>query len=266
MNTTKGSWRRPKSISQEEYESNWDAIFKKKRFIMHYNPRLPHQVKHADALEQSGMVDIIPSKERQGDQIPIVSGPWFAKFPVQIMIDRAYWGDPENITLSVVTPHGRYWPQPTERKETPELWPWKKVNTTALVLADYGQDVSHIVKCAKKYFDVVRVRNHPASGENEIESLTSAICLSGVVIGSKTTALVEAAIMGRPVIALGPDSPCGSISSTWDNLVFPDRDAWLQELAARQFNHEELANGHALEIIENVYHQALADYRDRSAG
>lgn len=228
---------------------------------MHYNPTLPHQVKHAVAFAYAG-VATAPSPEGEAD-IHIVSGPYFAldrwrNHPHVIWLDRAFYGDPEYISLGWLNTDGtRAFASGTEPRHKPDCLPWKTREDSALVLADFKQNVDDLVLSALKRFGCVRVRRHPAenglkSGEKPEISLASQLALSDVCIGHSSTALFEAVVMGVPVICTDPLNIVSEVSvdSLDSDLYRGDRSDWLRRVSYMQWNHEEF--GTALKLLSEI--------------
>jgi len=229
--------------------------------VMHYNPGLPHQVRHAEAFEAAG-VKATPSPDGEAD-VHIVSGPYFALpkwngHSNLIMIDRAFYGDPEYIQMFWLSPDGsKAHATGTEPRPKPELQPWKKWNVgecRALVLPDFRQDVTDLVAQIKDRFDSVTVRRHPAesglkSGEQPEVSLASQLAEHQVCIGHSSTALFEAIIAGLPVVCTDTKNVVSEVSQTDVEglLLRPDRATWLHRVSWMQWNHEEF--GQALNLL-----------------
>ena len=220
--------------------------------LFHYNPKLNHQVRHALAMSDAG-VQITPSPDGEAD-IHIISGPHFAldrwrNHPRVIMIDRAYWGDPEYIRMGWLQKDGSLkYARGTSKRDRPACLPWKTREQSCLILADYGQECNGIVAQAYDRFGHVRVRRHPAEGTPSPNvSLESELMLTDVVVGHSSTALVEAIVLGVPVICTDPRNVVAPVSVTGGELYRGDREAWLHEISWHQFNHDEF--GMALRVL-----------------
>jgi len=229
--------------------------------LMHFNPHLAHQVRHAEAFKAAG-VEVTPSPQGDAD-IHIVSGPYFAlptwrDHPNVILIDRAFYGDPEYISLGWLNPDGsRTFATGDAPRYKPELKPWKRWEIgecRCLVLPDYRQDATDMVNLAKDRFDHVTIRRHPAesgikSGEQPAVSLASEIETHHVAIGHSSTALFEAVVAGLPVICTDPLNVVAEVAQTDMEKVVrrPDRADWLHRVSYMQWNHEEF--GLALELL-----------------
>lgn len=229
--------------------------------LMHYNSRLAHQVRHAEAFKAAG-VEVTPSPEGEAD-IHIVSGPYFAlprwrEHPNVILLDRAFYGDPEYISLGWLNPDGsRQFALGDAARFKPELRPWKTWNfgeCRALVLPDYEQDSAELEAICENRFDHVTVRRHPAekglkSGEQPEVSLASQLADHDVAIGHSSTALFEAVVAGLPTICLDPKNVVAEVAQTDPEklLLRPDRQAWLHRVSWMQWNHDEF--GEALEHL-----------------
>lgn len=222
------------------------------KVLMHYNPGLKHQVRHAAAFKMAG-VKITTCRTEPAD-VHIVSGPHYAldawrNHDRVLWLDRAFWGDPECITLGWLLPDGgRRFARGDAPRPKPELLPWKERASTALILADHMQDTKPLEKLAAEHFDYVKVRRHPAD-EPRQDSLESAMMLSDVVIGCTSTALVKAVILGRPAICYDLTNPVAPMASCFGKIRRPEREGWLHDLSWMQFNHDEIASGFALEQL-----------------
>jgi hypothetical protein len=229
--------------------------------LMHYNAKLPHQVRHAEAFKAAG-VEITPSPQGEAD-VHIVSGPYYALphwkgHKNLIMIDRAFYGDPEYIQMFWLNPDGsKTHATGTEPRFKPLLHPWKKWTPgecRALVVPDYQQDSADLEAICLDRFDHVTVRRHPAesglkSGEQPEVSLASQLADHHVCIGHSSTALFEAIVAGLPVICTDPLNVVAEVSQTNTEglLRRPDRADWLHRVSWMQWNHDEF--GRAVELL-----------------
>ena len=218
--------------------------------LVHYNPSLGHQVRYARAFEQAGF-KITTEVDGKAD-VHVVLGPWYAMKHLQdhprvLMIDRAYWGDPDSVSIGWLQPDGsRAFATGTYQRPHPKPLPWKEREQSALLLADYGQDISEAYAEAKLRFHFVRVRKHPADDPSQVP-LRTHLALCDVAIGWKSTALVEAALYGVPVVCLndqGVTRPVAAHSIEAD-LYRGSRAEWLHNLSYRQFTIDEIADGTA---------------------
>lgn len=213
--------------------------------LIHYNPTLKHQHDHALAFELAGFQ--ATAKPTGDADVHVISGPHFAYRhwvgkPRVLMIDRAWWGDPECVSIGWLQPDGsRVYARGKEPRPHPTPQPWKTREQCALVLTDYGQDVSAIVSAAKARFHYVRVRRHPAD-ECQQMPLQSHLALSDVAIGTSGSALFEAVVTGVPSICLDPRNVCAPMcaDSLDAELIRPDRAGWLHEMSYRQFRLNEI--------------------------
>lgn len=233
--------------------------------LMHYNPTLPHQVRHAEAFKAAG-VEITPSPDGDAD-VHIVSGPYFALprwngHPNLILLDRAFYGDPEYISLCWLNPDGtKTYAEGSEPRYKPELRPWKAPRESslqaALVLADYQQDVLATVCEATHRFGFAGQRRHPAENDAKLKeclplTLREELEITDVCIGHSSTALFEAVAMGVPVICTDPQNVVRDVSTrSMDEPLFRgDRTDWLHRVSWMQWNHDEfgLAIGHLMRL------------------
>lgn len=214
--------------------------------LIHYNPHLPHQRDHERAFRSIGFAST-HSPKAEAD-VHVVSGPHYAMkhwlgHPRTLMIDRAWWGDPDCVSIGWLNADGtRTFATGDEPRPHPATRPWKTRQQSAVVLADYGQEIGDIVRQARSRFHYVRVRRHPAEEPSNI-SLTSTLALCDVAIGTSGTSLFEAVVMGVPSICLDPKNPVAPMcaSSLDAPLVYADRAQWLHDMSYRQFNLNEIA-------------------------
>lgn len=224
---------------------------------MHYNPALAHQVRHAEAFTAAG-IETVPSREGEAD-VHIVSGPYFAldrwrEHPHVILLDRAFYGDPEYISLGWLNPDGtRTFARGETPRFKPQLMAWKTREDSALILADYGQEVTELAVNARLRFGAVNIRRHPAeqgltSGQRPAVSLASQLALHDVCIGHASTALFEAIVRGVPVICTDPRNPVAevAVNELGAPLYRGDRADWLHRLSWAQWNHDEFGQAVAL--------------------
>jgi hypothetical protein len=238
--------------------------------LMHYNAGLKHQCQHARAFIQ-GCPDLLLTDQRHGDaDCHIISGNWFAysqwrHHPRVLMIDRAWWGDGDEdpkVSIGWLQPDGsRKFATGSSPRSKPELFDWrvKKLNRfgelSALVLADYGQDVCEIVSAASKRFVETKVRVHPSDCPTRRPATLEMECgWRDVVIGTSGSSIFEAIIMGIPVICLDPLNECAPVcsDSIGAELYRGDREAWLHRLSYAQFSLSEIADGTAWNLLKDV--------------
>lgn len=225
--------------------------------LIHYNPNLPHQVDHAQAWLSSGFA--ATPKPTGEAEVHVVSGPWFAEsqwrgHPRVLKIDRAYWGDPEYVSIGWLQPDGtRKFAHGSAPRPKPEYEAWRTREWSCLVLAGYDQDVTDIAYEASKRFGFVEVRKHPANEPNCVD-LASAIRLRDVIICSDGTSGFEAIMQGKPTICLDPKSELMPVctDSIDGELYRGDRNEWLHEMSYKQFSLAEIADGTAWELLRNL--------------
>lgn len=215
------------------------------------NPVLDHQLTHGRALKKDGW-EITADPRAKGDVV-MISGPHYAYraqigHPRLLMIDRAWWNDPLEVSVSQARPDGsRVWPETrASKKGLPELGSWKTREEGACLFLDYGMDPDpEVVSQARARFSHLRIRRHPAQAEPTQPSLAATLSLSDVVIGYKTTALVEAAIRGVPVICLDTDNVVAPVAAdSLDATLYRGaRKAWLAQVASAQVSMTEIADG-----------------------
>jgi len=213
-----------------------------KRAVIHCNRSLSHQVELAECLHEGMGGEISYSPFTQAD-LHIVLGPWFAlqqwRTGNTLYIDRAYWGDPDCVSI--------HWLKNGEKVRTtdnpyrlhPAVKPWKR-GGKAIVLGDYGADSRAI---AQQYGADIRM--HPAQGEKR--PLCDVLGHYQIAIGSRTTALVDAAIAGLKVITNDIHSPVWPISGQRC-----DREQWLNDLAWHNWSKNEIRRGSMWDHIHSA--------------
>ena len=226
--------------------------------VIHINPTLAHQVIHGEVFAQGIPGCIATTDLDRAADIHIVSGPHYAlnrwrSHERVLMIDRAYWGDPDYISIGWLNNDGsRRFATGKEPRYQPGLFPWRVRAQSALILADYGQDTTEAERFARKTFGHTTVRRHPADKDEPV-SLVSQLMLHDVAIGGAGSALVQAAVLGVPCICNNPENPAYPVASRINaDLYFGDRWQWLHDLSYRQFNHNEIADGTAWEYLRRV--------------
>jgi dipeptidyl aminopeptidase/acylaminoacyl peptidase len=133
----------------------------------------------------------------------------------------------------------------------------KKVHL--LNLESQEQWIENTVNLIKQYSDrQIRIRQRPASRVDRVEFNTFKDFVNEnthCVVGHSSNALVEAAMWGIPVIALGPSATQSLYSSditSIENIKPVDQElkqAWLNHLAYSQFHKDELLSGKAWELL-----------------
>jgi len=225
--------------------------------LMHYSLQHQHQIDHANAFRECGF-DTTPSPYVDTPGVHVISGPYFAyeqwKHATPLMIDRAFWDDPNSVSIFWLMPDGtRRYASGYEPRPAPELEPWQDGSDTALILADYKQDTTAIEVFAVDRFDCVTVRKHPAECTTD-KSLHEALKAADVVIGHSSTSLFESVRRGKPTICTDPHNPIAPVCSSWVNakLYRGDRSVWLHEMSYKQFTLDEIADGTAWRLLKDV--------------
>ena len=228
--------------------------------VVHYNPHLNNQTLYRDYLV-SGFeklcykVTSTTDKNAEGD-VHVCIGPHYAFDEClgkpTIYIDRCLWGDDlDAVSIGWVGKNeGMVYPKNSDDKRPkPELLPWvDNDESRAIVLCDYGE-WADIYNIAKKHYGDVTLRHHPSTGGAQ-PTLSMHLHGHGVAIGGRTSALVEAAIRGYPVITYDDRSPVIDISGRdIIDIVKPDRAQWLNNLSYAQWRGEEIKNGEALKYV-----------------
>ena len=224
--------------------------------MMHYNCNRICQTAHANAFRACGF-DTTPSPHVEFQGVHVISGPHFAyerwKDSTPLMIDRAWWGDPEYVALFWLMPDGtRRYASGTAPRQKPEMKEWNTGDSSCLILADYAQDTTAIEVFANTRFDSVTVRKHPA--EQKGEPLREALMKTDVVIGHSSTSLFESIKDGKPTICTDPQNECAPACSSWVNgeLFRGDRTEWLHEMSYKQWSLGEISSGEAWDSLKDV--------------
>lgn len=229
--------------------------------VMHYNATLQHQVLHAVAFAASGFdTTTDPSYPAHTH---VISGPHYAyqqqkRHSRVLMLDRAWWGDPDCVSLGWLQHDGtRRFATGDAPRPKPELEPWKTRECTAIILVDYGQDperIEQIRSDAAQRFTSVKVRWHPASVKNKHPiALDYDLRLADVAIATSGTSVFHALRLGLPSICLDPKNVCAPVCSASIDaeLIRPDRSQWLHEMSYKQFNMAEIAAGTAWKLLKD---------------
>ena len=200
------------------------------------NPALSHQLDHARAwragLKRHG-VDLVVTHDRDyRADLLILSGPNYAPARKHgdnvLYIDRAYWGDPDSVSIHWLNNGEKVYTGCTAHRPHPALMPYR-TDTRRIFLADYG---------CKPFGRYDAVRMHPADGG--AGSLQEALQGYGVAVGRRTTALVDAAIAGLVVDTDDENSPVWPIRGLKGN-----RGDWITCLAWHNWSLTEIEEGDA---------------------
>jgi hypothetical protein len=225
--------------------------------VIHYNPSLSHQRDHARAFAACGF-QATTDKAAPAD-VHVVSGPHYAlthwlHHPNVLVIDRAWWGDPDCVSIGWLKPDGsRRFAVGDSPRPHPEPMPWKQREQSALLLVDYKQPITTLLPRVKSRFHYVRVRRHPAEVKPP-EDLSAAIALCDVAVGTSGTALFDCIMAGLPSVCLDDNNPLAEVcaGSLDEDLIRPDRSDWLHRLSYAQFTLGEIADGTAWRLLKDV--------------
>lgn len=129
---------------------------------------------------------------------------------------------------------------------------------------DQEQWISETVAQIQRYTDrPVRVRLKRDRSERIVSDTMEQDLANDVhcLVTYNSVAAVEALILGKPVITLGPNAATQlarhSLADV-ENLLIPSEDqrmAWLAHLSYSQFDYAEIANGTAWRILNEVFDQ-----------
>jgi hypothetical protein len=191
------------------------------------------------------------SADRSADT-HVCLGPHFAlarwRHAQTLYLDRAYWGDPDRCSLHWLHGGEKHFTNDNPNRDHPALLPWQ-FGRRAVVLCDYGMDGAQEELLARPHFEAVTVRRHPADGNAERLDWAQ----YDVAIGRRTTALVDAAIRGIPVVSYDPHSPVAPIAGRVRDIRRPFREQWIRDLAWHNWHVDEIASGAAWDFLRNAY-------------
>jgi len=188
-------------------------------------------------LRKRGHNVTISGDPKASADIHVVMGPWFAfqhwKGAQTLYIDRAYWGDPECVSISWLKDGEKVFLKGMPRRKHPRLKPMKE-GGRSIYLCDYGEQ-------PEGHYDSVRY--HPAQ-QKSTTTLKQDLKAHDIAIGRRTTALVDAAIQGLRVETSDPRSPVWGIT---------DRKQWITDLAWHNWSKDEISSGEFLDGIGQPY-------------
>ena len=224
--------------------------------VIHRNPALNHQIKLAEqfaaGFKRSGQAWVITSDQGKAGDIHVVLGPHYALNQWRnhhrcVWVDRAFWGDPECVSVGGSAGIDRKFPAGAGWRNHPELVPWTD-GRDCIVLADYGDTGLDLAALVRPHCERVEIRRHPAEGGSG--ALSDALQGFQIAIGRNTSALVEAAISGLSVVCKSPRSPVMPIASaSIRDLVQPDRNEWLRGLSWANWSGSEIESGELWECL-----------------
>ena len=213
--------------------------------VIHIAPSMPHQVAYAEHFAK-GFKSLCISPTITGDirldgDIHVVIGPHYAKHQWinhsrTILVDRAFWGDPECVSIGWLNPDGgRKYPQKMDdAREKPDLMP-QKTGRKVIELEDYG------VKTTGDH----PVRRHPLG--KPCRALEDELSEYDTAIGHNTTALVTAAIIGLRVVTA---KTCAAYPVSL-GVQSTSREQWLNDISYANWYNHEIASGDAVEFLLN---------------
>ena len=198
---------------------------------------LAHQVELAQCLlagfNHHGLPATISDSATTPASLHVVIGPWFAlnqwRYSNTILIDRAYWGDPDNVSVHWLVHGEKLRTRGNPWRSHPELKPMK-TGARRLYLCDYGCE-------PEGGYDTAR--RHPAEEQQQV-SLADDLASHDIAIGRRTTALVDAAFAGLQIQTKDRNSPVYGIR---------DREQWAIDLAWHNWSKDEIRRGVMWEIL-----------------
>lgn len=219
--------------------------------VIHCNAGLVHQVSLAKAwaagFHRHGVACEITDEKHRPGEMHLCMGPWWAlplwqTHPRCIHVDRAFWGDPECVSVGWAQPDGsRAFPTGEAPRDKPPVAAYKR-GRDAIVLADYGDTGESLACLLRPHVDSLTIRRHPAEGGRG--KLAAALAGKHIAIGERSTALIEAAVLGLAVICRDPRNPVMPVaSSSHRDIKHADRTDWLHGLSWANWSHDEIASG-----------------------
>jgi hypothetical protein len=213
------------------------------RCTIHVNTALAHQVRIGRALHAGIPNSVLTDSPHTLGDTHVILGPWFAldqwrHAPNVLYIDRAYWGDPDSVSIHWLRKGEKVVGPRLKPREIPKILPYRN-SEKRIYLCDYGQQPEG---------DYSGVRYHPADGGQG--SLHDALEGYGVALGRRTTALIDAAILGLQVITNDKYSPVWPISGRKGG-----REQLLTRLAWHNWALTEIESGAAWEHIHAISHR-----------
>lgn len=198
---------------------------------VHANLTQPHQRHYAaaiaDGFARHGVDACVTQDIRLDADLHVCIGPWHAlerwRYGRTLYLDRAYWGDPECVSVHWLKGGEKYRKRGNPYRAHPALMPLK-LGQRRIYLCDYN--------CGP-VGDYDTVRYHPAQGV-ENRPLMADLQRHDIAIGKRTTALVTAHIAGLRVQTDDPHSPVYGIT---------DRRQWVIDLAWHNWSYTEIADG-----------------------
>ena len=208
-----------------------------KSTVIHCNRGLAHQVELAQQLKAGfnakGLPCSISNKANTPADTHVVLGPWFAldewRYANTLMIDRAYWGDPDCVSIHWLKDGEKVFLRDMPKRAHPRLKK-PKTGNRRIYLCDFRQQ-------PEGHYDTVRY--HPAEKKPQ-GSLKDALKAHDVAIGRRSTALVDAVIHGLRVETDDLHSPVYGIT---------DRRRWINDLSWHNWSRAEILSGEFLDGI-----------------
>ena len=243
---------------------------------VHVNARLSHQVEQADAwragLRRHGLDALVtPDRDAPGD-VHILLGPNYAAsywrdHARTILLDRAFYGDPESVSLAwTCPPDGRRrfaWAD-GPRGAPLDLPAPPARRSAAMLCGDYVQDVRRyrlILERLAAEYPVVYFRPHPfaepwiacPARSRPFGSIDDALVDVDVVVGFRTSAVVTAGLAGKYVEGYDPGSP----AALWGSSP-GDRRRWADTVQAHNWTIADIASGAAWDYLAAIKQEPAA--------
>ena len=208
-----------------------------KSTVIHCNRSLEHQKQLAGQLRKGfakhGINAEISYRADTGADTHVVLGPWFAfehwQFANTLMIDRAYWGDPDCVAIHWLKDGEKVFTKGRKQRAHPKLKKLKE-GDSRIYLCDFRQEPEG---------DCNAVRYHPTEGKAQ-GTLEEALKPHQIAVGRRSTALVDAAIQGLRVETSDPHSPVYNMTN---------RRQWIRDLAWHNWSRDEITSGEFLDGI-----------------
>jgi hypothetical protein len=199
-----------------------------------------------------------------------------------LVMELAYFGDRRRTFVSLgfnglnghAEFHAKDMPGDRWAKHGVPVAPWKAGGDYVLVMGqvngdaslatcpDYQKWLAQACEKAKAYGLPVYFRAHPMQKmADKVDvphhkgTLEEALAGAAAVIAWNSNSLVDAVLVGVPVIAGDKGSMAWPVAAheIGDELIRPDRTQWLHDLAYCQWTHEEIASGEAWAHLSRRY-------------
>lgn len=239
---------------------------------IHTNPNLKNQTDYGKWLKEGfavhGIDALVTPNIDLGADVHVIQGPWYAYDewvgkPNVLWLNRCFYGDHfHDVSLGWLNADGTRdfgdIDKPEPNGELPRLQAKKARRKsskawggTCVVFGDFGRDPKEDCAFARKHFDRVYYRPHPAERKTDSPvmspdwTLAEAFSIADSALGHSSTVLVKARINGLKTF---------STDTRHVVLWEPDDDAkWLRMLSWCQWNSEQIRSGEFWEHLNEGF-------------